>query len=338
MKIGLIDRDKTNFPNLALMKISAYHKRLGDDVSWYAWYNGHYDKVYVSKVFGDEYNEEDLTAIQADEIVYGGSGYAIKIENGKEIYKKELDKDLPYEIEHIYPDYSIYPELTKDTAYGFLTRGCPRSCHFCIVSGKEGRASKKVADLSEFWNGEKNIKLLDANILASKDHLDLLNQLAKSGASVDFTQGIDARLITEKNIKALLDVKVSGMHFAFDYIENEKAILKGLKIYADNVELKNKPDSYKAVYILTNYNTTFEQDWYRVQKVRELGFSPYVMIYRKQTAPKITRYLQRWCNNRKLYNATDFMDFVPTTKGKSIKETLSVLDYKILKEKGYERV
>ena len=105
MKIGLVDRDKTNFPNLALMKISAYHKSIGDNVSWYAWYNGHYDKVYVSKVFGEEYGEEDLTAIQADEVVYGGSGYAIKIEDGKEVYLKELDKDLPYEIEHIYPDY-----------------------------------------------------------------------------------------------------------------------------------------------------------------------------------------------------------------------------------------
>lgn len=325
MKIGLIDCDKTNFPNLALMKISAYHKSIGDDVSWYEWYNGHYDKVYVSKVFGNEYSQEGLTAIQADEVVFGGSGYAIKIENGKEVYHKELDKDLPYEIEHIYPDYSIYPELTKDTAYGFLTRGCPRACHFCIVSGKEGRASKKVADLSEFWNGQKFIKLLDPNIVACREHLDLLRQLKESGASVDFTQGIDARLITEKNIKALIDVKVSGMHFAFDYIENEKAILNGLKIYAENVDLKNKPDSYKAVYILTNYNTTFEQDWYRVSKVRALGFSPYVMIYRKHTAPRITRYLQRWSNNRILYNSTDFMDFVPTSNGKTIKELLKEL-------------
>lgn len=320
MKIGLIDRDKTNFPNLALMKISAFHKSIGDDVSWYEWYNGFYDKVYVSKVFGSEYGDEDLTAIQANEVVFGGSGYAITIENGKEVYRKELDKDLPYEIEHIYPDYSIYPELTKDTAYGFLTRGCPRACHFCIVSGKEGRASKKVADLTEFWNGQKNIKLLDANILASKDHLGLLRQLAESGASVDFTQGIDARLITDKNINALLSVKVSGMHFAFDYIENEKAILNGLKIYADNVNLTNKPDGHKAVYILTNYNTTFEQDWYRVQKVRELGFSPYVMIYRKNTAPQITRYLQRWSNNRILYNSSDFMDFIPSSSGKTIRQ------------------
>lgn len=322
MKIGLIDRDNTKFPNLALMKISAYHKSIGDDVSWYEWWNGHYDRVYVTKVFGEEYSQEDTTCIQADEVIYGGSGYAIKIENGKEVYHKELDKDLPYEIEHIYPDYSIYPELTKDTAFGFLTRGCPRACHFCIVSCKEGRASRKVADLDEFWRGQKNIKLLDPNILACKEHKDLLRQLANSGAMVDFTQGIDARLITNENIADLIAVKVKGIHFAFDYIENEKDILKGLKIYSENVDLKKKNDAHKTVYILTNYNTTFDQDWYRVQKVRELGFSPYIMIYRKNTAPKITRYLQRWCNNRFLYNSTDFMDFVPTANGKTIKQII----------------
>lgn len=319
MKIGLVDCDKTKFPNIALMKISAYHKNAGDEVEW-AIPLYHYDKVYVSKVFGDEYTQEDMSAYQADEVVYGGSGYAIKIEDGKEVYRKELDKDLPPDVEHIYPDYELYGEITKNTAYGFLTRGCPRACHFCIVSCKEGRASRKIADLSEFWRGQKFIKLLDPNILACKEHLDLLKQLADSGASVDFTQGIDARLITDENIKALIAVKVSGMHFAFDYIENEKAILKGLKVFAENVDLKKLPDSHKSVYILTNYNTTFVQDWYRVSKVRELGFSPYVMIYRKNTAPKITRYLQRWSNNRILYNSTDFMDFIPTANGKKIKE------------------
>lgn len=326
MRIGLMDCDKTNFPNLPLMKISAYHKSIGDTVEWYESFNGHYDKVYVSKVFGDEYSKEDLTAILADEVEYGGSGYAIKIENGKEVYKKELDKDLPYEIEHIYPDYSIYPELTKDTAYGFLTRGCPRACHFCIVSCKEGRASRKVADLSEFWNGQKYIKLLDPNILACKEHLDLLKQLSDSKAYIDFTQGIDARLITENNIESLLNVKTKAMHFAFDYIENEKQILRGLKIYSDAIGLTTKKHNKSdlAVYILTNYNTTFEQDWYRVSKVRELGFSPYVMVYRKETAPKITRYLQRWSNNRFLYNSCNFMDFVPNSSGKSIRELFNL--------------
>lgn len=173
MKIGLYDVDSHNFPNLPLMKISAWHKSQGDEVEW--WFPMmHYDKVYVSKVFGDEYSQMDMTAISADEIVFGGTGFAITVEDGKEVYHKDRDKDLPYEIEHIYPDYSLYPELTKDKAYGFLTRGCCNNCSFCIVSQKEGICSHNVADLSEWWRGQKEIILLDANILACKDRISLL--------------------------------------------------------------------------------------------------------------------------------------------------------------------
>lgn len=178
MYIGLYDVDSHNFPNLALMKISAWHKQQGDIVE-FATPLLHYDKIYVSKVFGDEYSSMTDFCLQADEIVYGGTGFAITIENGKEVYHKDRDKDLPPEIEHIYPDYDLYPELTKDTAYGFLTRGCCNNCSFCIVSKKEGTCSKKVADLSEFWRGQKYIKLLDPNLLACKDRLDLLQTISR---------------------------------------------------------------------------------------------------------------------------------------------------------------
>ena len=124
MKIGLIDVDNYNkkpkFPNIALMKISAWHKAQGHDVEWWFGFE-HYDRVYMSKVFDETYVKDFQYCINADEVVKGGTGYG-------------LDNALPYEIEHIYPDYSIYPTLTNDTAYGFLTRGCPRGCHFCIVA------------------------------------------------------------------------------------------------------------------------------------------------------------------------------------------------------------
>lgn len=138
MKIGLLDVDKgKTFPNLALMKISAYHKGRGDDVEWCIPVT-HYDKVYVSKVFGDEYTTYTAYALDATEVVFGGTGFAITVENGKEVYHKDRDPNLPDEIEHIYPDYDLYPELTQNTAYGFLTRGCCNDCSFCIV--KIGRA------------------------------------------------------------------------------------------------------------------------------------------------------------------------------------------------------
>lgn len=317
MKIGLYDVDSHNFPNLPLMKISAWHKSQGDEVEW--WFPMmHYDKVYVSKVFGDEYSQMDITAISADEIVFGGTGFAITIEDGKEVYHKDRDKDLPYEIEHIYPDYSLYPELTKDKSFGFLTRGCCNNCSFCIVSQKEGMCSHKVADLSEWWRGQKEIILLDANILACKDRISLLQSLIDSGATVDFTQGLDARFITPEIAEMLGKIKTKMYHFAFDFMKNEKQIVKGLKTFVDIV----KPDERKCcVYVLTNYDTTFEQDYYRIKKLQELGLSPDVRIYRKNTAPPITRDLQRWCNNRFIYRSgVDFYDYIPRADGKTIRE------------------
>lgn len=318
MKIGLYDVDSHNFPNLALMKISAYHKARGDDVEFILPLY-HYNKVYVSKVFGDEYSKLPNFCIQADEVIFGGTGFAITVENGKEVYHKDRDKDLPYEIEHIYPDYSLYPELTKDTAYGFLTRGCCNNCSFCIVSQKEGRCSTKVADLSEFWRGQKFIKLLDPNILACKDRIELLKQLRDSGARIDFTQGLDARFINEEVAYLLKDIKKETVHFAFDFMKNEKAIVKGLKTYASIVKLPNNC-AERSVYMLTNYDTTHEEDLRRIKLIEECGFVPDVRIYRKNTAPQITRDLQRWCNNRFLYNSTKWEDYVPRKDGKTIKE------------------
>lgn len=186
MKIGLIDVDGHRYPNLALMKLSAWHKAKGDTVEW--WWSDffHYDTVYMSKVFSEEYSPDRPEPLNADRVIKGGTGYAISLENGRERYCKAMDKELPEDVEHIRPDYSLYPEFTENTAYGFLTRGCPRGCAFCHVGGKEGRKSRKVADLAEFWSGEKNITLMDPNILACPDRWELLKQLAASGAYVDF--------------------------------------------------------------------------------------------------------------------------------------------------------
>lgn len=315
MEIGLYDVDSHNFPNLPLMKISAYHKQKGDNVEFIIPFK-HYDKVYVSKVFGDEYSTMPNWCIQADEIIYGGTGFAITVENGKEVYHKDRDKNLPYEIEHIYPDYSLYAEFTQDRAYGFLTRGCCNDCSFCIVTQKEGRCSVKVADLSEFWNGQKHIKLLDANLLACKDKIELLTQLKESKAKVDFTQGLDARFITEEVAYLLKDIKKTAVHFAFDFMKNEKAIIKGLKTYKEIVGTSNND----TVYMLTNYDTTHEEDMYRLRLIESCGFLPDVRIYRKPTAPQITRDLQGWCNNRIIYKKCSWEDFVPRKDGKTIKE------------------
>lgn len=297
MKIGLIDVDGHNYPNLALMKLSAWHKAQGDEVEW-QWGFSEYDRVYMSKVFDETYTPDIPEPLNAKEIVKGGTGYG-------------LDNKLPDEIEHIYPDYSLYPELTKDTAYGFLTRGCPRGCHFCIVAGKEGRKSIKVADLSEWWNGQKNIVLMDANILACPQHMELLQQLIDSKAWVDINQGMDCRLLTKQNIEAINRLKLREIHFAWDYMRESKAVLRGLELYA-SLATRKPHGRYATVYCLTNYDTTMEENLYRIYKLRDMGYDPYVMIYDKPHAPREVRLLQRWCNNRLIFRAEpDFNKYDP---------------------------
>lgn len=142
MRIGLIDVDSHNFPNIPLMKISAYYKKQGNIVEWYnPLLRERYDIVYMSKVFSFTPDYEYF--VNADVVIKGGSGYAIETIDGREIYRREKDPQLPPEMEHSFPDYSLYPELTKDTAYGFLTRGCPCGCDFCHVAEKEGRKAAK---------------------------------------------------------------------------------------------------------------------------------------------------------------------------------------------------
>lgn len=314
MRIGLIDVDGHNFPNIALMKISAFHKTLHDHVEWYTPFE-HYDTVYLSKVFS--FSEDYKYPIYADEIVYGGTGYQIENNNGKEcfrMYEQNFKKFLtskntliahsiflPDNIEHIFPDYSIYPMYTKDTAYGFLTRGCPRGCAFCHVGTKEGKHSYKVADLSEFWRGQKNIVLCDPNLLACRDWKQLLQQLIDSKACVDFNQGLDIRMMTEEKAKMLSQIKIKEIHFAWDRYQDKDIILPKLKLFSEYKYKGKNPDHNAIVYVLVNFDTTIEQDLERIYTLREMGYWAYIMIYDKEHASMEHKYLARWCNNRRIF-------------------------------------
>ena len=304
MRIGLIDVDGHNFPNIPLMKLSAWHKARGDTVEWYeplihGFPNPPLDKVYMSKVFSFSPDYEYF--VNAKEVVKGGSGYCISLQNGKEVFDKSKDKELPYEIEHIYPDYSIYG--ITDTAYGFLTRGCPRGCDFCHVKVKEGLCSRNVADLSEFWNGQKNIVLCDPNILACKDWKSLLQQLVDSKAWIDINQGLDIRLMTEEKAELIKQMKIKELHFAWDRYEDKDIIVPKFKMFKEITQIDIRK---LIVFVLCNFDTTIEQDLERIYTLRDLGYWAYVMLYDKEHIPKNSklRKMARWVNMRSVFATT----------------------------------
>lgn len=296
MKIGLIDVDGHNFPNLALMRISAYHKSKGDDVEWW-WGNIiHYDIVYMSKIFSDAYSPDIPEPINADRVIKGGTGYCIHLENGKEVFDKSKNQSLPPEMERMFPDYSLYPQY--DFAVSMTSRGCPNCCEFCHVCDKEGRCSYKVADVSDFWNGQKEIRVLDPNLTACPDKRDLMCQYRKTGALIDFTQGLDMRLLDDDDVADINAMRLRNVHFAWD---NAKIDLsKKFKWYA-RCGKKNKSGRFGTVYCLTNFNSTMEENLYRIYTLRDLGYDPYVMVYDKPHAPREILDLQRWCNNIRIF-------------------------------------
>ena len=309
MKIGLIDVDGHNFPNLALMRISAYHKSIGDDVSWWSADSDIYDVVYMSKVFSNTYTSPVSRPLNCKKLVKGGTGFAISNIDGVEVYDKSKDSVLLPDMEKMFPDYSIYPEF--DFAVSMTSRGCPRGCAFCHVASKEGKCAAKVADVSDFWCGQREIKVLDPNITALKpiDKRDLMTQYINTGAIIDFTQGLDIRLLTEDDISDINAMRISEIHFAWD--NPNDALTDKFKYYADRA--KHRPHGHLGtVYCLTNFNSSMEQNLYRIYTLRDMGFNPYVMIYDKPNASKEIKRLQRWCNNKWIFRSCErFEDYKP---------------------------
>lgn len=296
MRVGLIDVDGHNFPNLALMRISAWHKKQGDSVEW--WWSDfvHYDIVYMSKIFSDSYSKDVPEPLNADRVIKGGTGYQIHLENGIEVYDRETDHTLPDEVERMFPDYTIYPQF--DFAVAMTTRGCPRGCSFCHVAAKEGRCSVKVADVSDFWCGQKHIEVLDPNITACKDRHELFMQYADTGATVTINQGLDIRLITDQDVEDINRANIKNLHFAWDNPEED--LEDKFRKWASGFKRKT---NIGTVYCLTNYNSTMEQNLYRIYTLRGLGFDPYVMVYDKPHAPKEIKALQRWCNSKRVFKS-----------------------------------
>ena len=307
MKIGLIDVDGHHFPNLALMRISAWHKMQGDTVEW--WWTDliHYDIVYMSKVFSGAYSKDVPEPMNADKVIKGGTGYCISLKDGKEVFDKEKNASLPSEIESMFPDYSIYPQY--DFALSMTSRGCPRACSFCHVAAKEGRCSRKVANVRDFWNGQPHIEVLDPNLTACNEKRDLFRQYRETGATINFNQGLDIRCMNDEDVEEINRMRIIKMHFAWD---NPQDDLEGrFRWFAE----KHKRSRNGMVYVLTKYNSSREENLRRIYALRDMNYDPFVQIYDKPHAPKEIRDLQRWCNNKIIFKSTRRFEEYTRAKG-----------------------
>jgi len=287
MKIGLIDVDGHGYPNIALMKISAFHKAKGDVVEWANM--GNYDRTYMSKIFTFS-KEFELGFANYGEIIKGGTGYDIK-------------KKLPAEIEQCNPDYSIYG---YPFSVQFFSRGCIRKCPFCLVNEKEGKI-QRVEPMVLNPNG-KWIEVLDNNFFANPLYEESIEWLLSTKQPINL-HGVDIRIMNEEQAFYLNKLKLKrNIHIAwdmpeFDLTDKLKEVVKYIKPYKI------------TCYILVGFNSTREQDLYRIRTCKDLGVMPFVMPYRDfENKVKPNQYqkdLARWANKKECLKTCDFLDFTP---------------------------
>lgn len=315
VKVLLIDVD-SKMPNLALMKISAYHKSLMHEVFFERTCDP--DEVYISCVFS--WNKSKALGIakmfNGKTIFIGGSGIDLKLE-------------LPYDIEHMCPDYDLYKErgvmyqgnLAKlncqfdgSIAIGFTSRGCIRSCGFCLVPKKEGFI-RDHAHITEFISDKRKVRLLDNNFLASPNWKENFAYINDHRVQVCFDQGLDIRLMTEEVANILADThfmnrnfRYKQLYFAWDFIQDENAVRKGIE-HLINAGIK--PYNL-AFYMLIGYNTAFYEDVYRFRVLRELKVDPFVMLFNNRKDAPILRHFQRWVNKRIYKSCSDFGKYDPS--------------------------
>ena len=295
MRIGLIDVDGHNWPNIALMKISAYHKSIGDHVEWWDGFS-QYDRVYMSRVFDDTYSEDEPEPCNAAEIIKGGTGYG-------------LDNRLPDEIEHIMPDYGLYHWMPQDTAYGFLTRGCVNRCSWCVVPHKEGEV-RAHADIEEFLDGRKRAVLLDNNVLASEWGLMQIEKIVRMGIRVDFNQGLDARRIARTPEIAALLARVKWIRFlrmAYDSRAMQDDVHKAIELLRKH----GVPARRLFFYVLIRDDT--EDALGRIRELKALGCQPFAQPYRDfehEGKPSWEQWrLAYWCNRKPLFHSVDYEEY-----------------------------
>lgn len=291
MKVRLIDVDSHNFPNLALMKLAAYHRLKGDDVDWYnPLFDTDVDLAYQSKVF--TFTQDYGYPINAKKVVKGGTGYGIM-------------EELPREVEYTFPDYSIYPQYKF--AVGFLTRGCIRKCPWCIVPNKEGWIHEVNTWEKIKRPDSKDIVFLDNNALASNHAIGQMEDMIGQNVMVDFNQGLDARLLTKEIAMILSKLKwMKYMRFACDTSAMLPIIEQAVKYLG---EAGVKP--YKIFVYALIQDTGEALD--RIKKLDKLGVMPFAQPYRDFSGggepSEEQKRLARWCNMKAVHRTTSYEDY-----------------------------
>lgn len=291
--IGIHDSDKTSFPNLALMKISAFHKQHGDEVVWWIPIE-EYDQVYSSKVF--TFTPEEIMLPR--DTIKGGTGYGL------------LEK-LPEEIDSMFPDYSIYPDVKY--AIGYLTRGCIRKCPWCIVPKKEGSIQpyRQWQDVKR--PDSKEIVFMDNNVLACDFGIQQMESMIGQDVKIDFNQGLDARLITPEVAEIIS--KLKWMRFIRMSCDTDDM----LGVVLDKIELLKRygVKPYRIfVYLLVQDIKSAET---RAVELRERGVDVFAQPYRdfaNNIEPtKEQRDFARWVNRKEIFKSDSAYLFVDYKKG-----------------------
>lgn len=305
MRIGLIAVD-SDYPNLTLMKVSAYHKTHGDHVNWYSPWE-RYDKVYMAKVFN--FTEDYDEVINADDVVRGGTGY-------------DIHSVLPDEMDMLQPDYSIYPQIDRRTAYGFLTRGCPNKCPWCVVPAKEGMI-RPYMDVEQIAaDGRTHLVLMDNNILASDYGLEQIEKIVHYGYHVDFNQALDARLVSDDIAALLAKVRwIKRIRFGCD----SKAQIS----HCLNAITAIQKHGYKGEFFLYCILMDDMMEAYsRIECWKEFNGKvlPHAQPYRdpnnpRQVIPQWQKDMARWTDRKEIWRTCDFWEFEPR-KGFICKEYL----------------
>lgn len=301
MKTGLVSVDGHNFPNLALGKIAAFHRSLGDTVEWANPLFGNYDRVYMSKVFTFT---PDCMDIYDCEVVKGGTGY-------------DYTTKLPDYIDRLQPDYSIYSNIDSKTAYGFLTRGCPNKCKWCIVPLKEGNV-RPYMDVDEIAiDGRNKLVLMDNNVLASDYGIAQLEKIADNGYRIDLNQGNSARLVNDEiaGLFARIIWIGSMIRFAADTPRQIAEVDEAMaRIDRYREALGKKPAQY-LVYTMIDgdIDECYERlTYWRSNKRMRIVAQPFRDFNNpSQIIPQWQKDMAHWANRRELWASCDFKDFQP---------------------------